>query len=76
VIAFVDGQGVDRVIGFEGLGQGDQFTTKDLEARLLDSGVLVRSKTGDGRGLKIDPNKQRAQQGAKDDEDDYDYEWD
>jgi hypothetical protein len=45
VIAFVDGIGIDRIVGFEGLGHGDNFTPKDLEARLLQAGVLVRAKT-------------------------------
>ncbi|TID19539.1 putative gtpase inhibitor [Venturia nashicola] len=44
VIGFIDGIGVDRIVGFEGLGNGDSFTTKDLEARLLAAGVLVRAK--------------------------------
>ncbi|QDS70060.1 hypothetical protein FKW77_004295 [Venturia effusa] len=44
VIGFVDGIGVDRIVGFEGLGNGDSFTTKDLETRLLAAGVLVRAK--------------------------------
>lgn len=44
VIAFVNGVGQDRIIGFEGLGQGDKFTTMDLEARLLAAGVLTRAK--------------------------------
>ena len=58
VIAFVD-------------GQGDKFTTKDLETRLLGAGVLLRAKTGDERGLRLDPSKQRSQQ-VKDDEENYD----
>lgn len=50
VIAFVDGVGADRVVGFEGLagsgsGSVDDFRTKDLEARLLAAGVLVQEKT-------------------------------
>lgn len=46
VLAFVDGKSVDRIVGFEGLGYGqDKFTTKDLEARLLASGVIQRAKT-------------------------------
>jgi len=50
VIAFVNGVGQDRIIGFEGLGQGDKFTTMDLEARLLAAGVLTRAKiTGEER---------------------------
>ncbi|KAF2668962.1 thioredoxin-like protein [Microthyrium microscopicum] len=44
VIAFIDGVGVDRIIGFEGLGNGVKFTTQDLERRLLSAGVLIRTK--------------------------------
>ncbi|USW51344.1 Putative phosducin, thioredoxin-like domain, Thioredoxin-like superfamily [Septoria linicola] len=48
VIAFKDGVSVDRIIGFEGIGyKPDSFTTSELEARLLQSGVLVRSKMND-----------------------------
>lgn len=35
---------MDRIIGFEGLGRGDSFTVRELETRLLRSGVLVRAK--------------------------------
>jgi hypothetical protein len=46
VLAFVNGVSVDRIVGFEGLGYTqDTFTTKDLEARLLGSGVIQRAKT-------------------------------
>jgi thioredoxin-like negative regulator of GroEL len=52
VIAFVDGQSVDRIIGFEGLGYTqDTFTTKDLEAKLLSSGVVQRAKAQQDAGL-------------------------
>jgi thiol-disulfide isomerase/thioredoxin len=45
VIAFIDGVGKDRIIGFEGLGyRQDTFTVSELEARLLACGVLVRAK--------------------------------
>jgi hypothetical protein len=45
VLAFVNGISVDRIVGFEGLGYTpDTFTTKDLEARLLASGVIQRAK--------------------------------
>ncbi|KXL49089.1 hypothetical protein M433DRAFT_22793 [Acidomyces richmondensis BFW] len=51
VICFVDGVGVDRVIGFEGIGaqgmMGQNITARELEERLLRSGVLVRAKMGD-----------------------------
>jgi hypothetical protein len=71
VIAFVDGVGVDRIVGFEGLGHTpDTFTTKDLEARLLQSGVLVRAKTTGNRALKI--SREKAQKEDIGDDDDWD----
>ena len=43
VLSFIDGLGKDRIVGFEGLGRGnDRFDTVDLEARLLTIGVLAR----------------------------------
>jgi hypothetical protein len=50
VLSFIDGVSVDRIVGFEGLGYTpDTFTTKDLEGRLLASGVIQRAKaTGTG----------------------------
>lgn len=48
VLAFVNGVSVDRIVGFEGIGYTqDTFKTKDLEARLLASGVVQRAKAGD-----------------------------
>ena len=48
VIAFVNGAGVDRIIGFEGLGlTGNDFSAGDLERRLLQIGVLTRIKIGE-----------------------------
>lgn len=54
VIGFRDGVGVERVVGFEGLGAGgkdggDRFSLTVLEKRLLWKGVLVREKIS-GRG--------------------------
>jgi thiol-disulfide isomerase/thioredoxin len=44
VIAFIDGVGKDRIIGFEGIGyRPDTFTAAELEARLLACQVLVRA---------------------------------
>jgi len=46
VICFIDGVSVDRIVGFEGLNYTpDNFTTQDLEGRLLNSGVVQRAKT-------------------------------
>lgn len=52
VIGFKDGVGVERVVGFEGLGSKgtdaiSDFRTVVLERRLSAKGVLVREKLGD-----------------------------
>lgn len=54
VLAFVNGVSVDRIVGFEGLGYTqDTFTTKDLEARLLGSGVIQRAKATEDAGVRF-----------------------
>ena len=55
VIAFVDGVSTDRIVGFEGIShRPDSFTAMDLEARLLECGVLVRAKmTGEEHGGRM-----------------------
>ncbi|KAI9661903.1 MAG: hypothetical protein M1821_009143 [Bathelium mastoideum] len=74
VIAFIDGIGVDRIIGFEGLGKGDTFSVRDLENRLLRSGVLVRSKTSkdDDTALGHIRKTKTSNDYDDDDEDDWD----
>ncbi|KAF1915369.1 thioredoxin-like protein [Ampelomyces quisqualis] len=48
VLAFIDGVGVDRIVGFEGLGRSpDNFATRDLEARLIRAEVFARNKVTD-----------------------------
>jgi thioredoxin-like negative regulator of GroEL len=70
VIAFVNGVTVDRIVGFEGLGYTqDTFTTKDLEARLLTSGVIQRAKTTENAGVKFGVTKKKEE---SDDDDDWD----
>lgn len=67
VLAFIGGKSVDRIVGFEGIGYTqDTFTTQDLEARFLASGVIQRAKAtkDDRRVIK-----------AQEDEDDGD-DWD
>ncbi|KAJ5584068.1 NTP binding protein [Penicillium hispanicum] len=53
VIGFKDGVGVERVVGFEGLGSGgtdglEGFSVKVLEKRLLWKGVLTQAKFSSG----------------------------
>jgi hypothetical protein len=73
VIAFIDGVSVDRIIGFEGLGRSpDNFTTRDLEARLINAEVFVRPKVS-----KQDEMAQaRKSRNMKADDDDDDDDWD
>ncbi|GAB7346506.1 hypothetical protein MBLNU457_5194t1 [Dothideomycetes sp. NU457] len=74
VIAFVDGVGVDRVLGFEGLGRNpDDFRLQDLEARLLATGVLVRAKMYDEDEVQGSRRGFIQKQVNEDDEDD---DWD
>ena len=69
VIAFVGGVGVDRILGFEGLGYtADTFTTQDLEARLLGSGVIQRAKALDDAGVRFDMTKTKKEESDDDDE--------
>ncbi|CAG8668373.1 18132_t:CDS:2 [Cetraspora pellucida] len=42
VISFIDGISVDRIIGFDDLGNTDSFTTAALELRLSQSGVITK----------------------------------
>jgi hypothetical protein len=70
VIAFVKGVTVDRIVGFEGLGYTqDTFTTKDLEARLLTSGVIQRAKTTENAGARFGVTAKKEE---SDDDDDWD----
>ena len=65
----MNGVSADRIIGFEGLGYSeDTFTTRDLEARLLRAGVLVRAKTA-GNEVMSRIKKQREEEDAGDDDD-------
>ncbi|KAJ4303056.1 hypothetical protein N0V90_001947 [Kalmusia sp. IMI 367209] len=69
VIAFIDGIGADRIVGFEGLGRTpENFTTRDLEARLIRSGVFERSKVS-----KADERQASRKTRAPQEEDDDDW---
>ena len=69
VIAFIDGVGADRIIGFEGLGRTpESFTTRDLEARLIRANVLARNKV-----TKEDERQRLRQRNPKQDEEDEDW---
>ena len=73
VLAFMDGMSVDRIVGFEGLGYTeDTFTTKDLETRLLGSGVLVRATAGDQYGYGERDRGRKEEDKDLGDDDDWD----
>ena len=41
IISFINGIGVDRVVGFEDLGNTDGFSTAKLEYRLIQTGSFA-----------------------------------
>ena len=51
-MCFIDGVAVDRVVGFEDLGNTDEFRTVVLSRRLIRSGV-IKAKTAEEKGTKI-----------------------
>lgn len=74
VLAFVQGKSVDRIVGFEGLGYTqDTFTTKDLETRLLSSGVIQRAKATAYAGVGAFNERLDARAGKKAQSDDDDW---
>ncbi|KAK0570192.1 hypothetical protein OC861_000141 [Tilletia horrida] len=67
VVLFVDGIAKDRVIGFEDLGNTDNFTSAMLEWRLSRAGVIsARTSAGAQKSILGFP-------AASEDDDDYDY---
>ena len=76
VIAFVDGVGRERVVGFEGLRGGDGCGTGELERRFVGKGVLEEGD-GEGEGLEglggRDKERGKDEGGGGDGDDD---EWD
>jgi len=68
VFAFVDGVNVDRITGFEELGNTDSFTTPALELRLGTTGVIEKRETT----FRQIRGKNRISQTNGEDEDDFD----
>jgi thiol-disulfide isomerase/thioredoxin len=70
VLTFKEGVSSDRIIGFEGIGwKPDSFTTGELEARLLGSGVLVRAKMTDDDDRRV---RRQKVEDVDENEDDWD----
>ena len=69
VMSFIDGKQVDKLEGFELLGNTDDFPISALENHLIRSGVFHRAKTTDKTTVRGIFSHQR-------DEDDDDDDWD
>lgn len=68
MICFIDGIAVDRVVGFEDLGNKDEFPTILLSRRLIRAGV-IKAVTQEEKGrIKI-------KKGVEDSDDDGEYEY-
>lgn len=68
LMSFIDGKSVDRLEGFDLLGNTDNFATSTLEAHLLGCGVFQRAKTtAKTRGIFRTETKEN-----DDDDDDWD----
>ncbi|KAK4539793.1 hypothetical protein LTR36_010327 [Oleoguttula mirabilis] len=71
VIGFRGGVGVERIVGFEGIGyKPDSFTVSELEERLLGSGLVVRAK------MTKEDDRRRIQQARQEVEDENGDDWD
>jgi thioredoxin-like negative regulator of GroEL len=75
VILFKDGIAVDRVVGFEELGNTDNFTTRTLERRIAREGVITLINEDGSTGLETKSTKKTIYGGRSDNEDD-DSDWD
>jgi len=72
VIGFVDGVGLGRIVGFEGIEAGDSCKTGDVEEKLVGMGVLERVE-----GLAVDIGggrraREEREEVAEDEGDDWD----
>ncbi|KAJ8102582.1 thioredoxin-like protein [Lipomyces tetrasporus] len=70
VMCFIDGKEVGRLVGFESLGNSDQFTSEMLEFQLQKSGVIQRKigKLREGSSLVLGFAK-KAESDDNDDDD-------
>jgi hypothetical protein len=63
VIAFIDGIAVDRVVGFEDMGNRDDFQTLALVRRLIRTGALKALNKSESTQIR------RVKRGGKDSDD-------
>lgn len=67
VVCFVDGVSTDRLIGFQDLGNNDNFSTDMLEKRLATAGVIKSSEQ-----LNVKPKRKTIFGFAETGEEEYD----
>eukprot|EP00049_Salpingoeca_infusionum_P004882 m.85043 g.85043 ORF g.85043 m.85043 type:complete len:212 (+) comp12771_c0_seq1:110-745(+) len=74
VLCFMDGVVKDRLVGFEDLGNSDDFSTKMLESRMAKSGVITLEQTALAPrqtvfGFRKQGDRRRRDQDSSDDSD-------
>lgn len=68
MVSFIDGVAVDRIVGFDGLGEGrDDFPTSELETRLVQVGTikLPRKARDDNSSGDDDADEERGARNSK-----------
>jgi thiol-disulfide isomerase/thioredoxin len=65
VVCFKDGKVVDRLTGFEELGNKDDFTTEEFETRLKKSGVMTQLKCHVNAADRLSEDEKRNQNGGR-----------
>ena len=53
MVCFLDGVAVDRVVGFEDMGNKDDFPTLALARRLIRSGVMAPKNKGESGRINL-----------------------
>jgi hypothetical protein len=71
IIIFIDGIAVDRLVGFEDLGNKDDFPTIALARRLIRSGVLKAVNKAEKGHINIKKRGKKGGDSGSDDGEDY-----
>ncbi len=71
IIIFIDGIAVDRLVGFEDLGNKDDFPTIALARRLIRSGVLKAVNKAEKGHINIKKGGKKGGDSGSDDGEDY-----
>lgn len=68
IICFADGVAVDRIVGFEDMGNKDDFPTLALTRRLIRSGCLKAITKEEKGQIRIQKGKKNDSDSGNDDE--------